>query len=267
MSVAQAVYLLATELERADNDLLWFAVLAVTHQYVSARIDRKQYEWYHGLLGDEVVRLNPQVVKSAPDPDDRSISSSEELRFVLFRHWNVYDSMLHSSYVAGRMGIWKDSGRKKLQSLLAKMGFSLVQCRQPYANMDLGLREDLPGKLEEMAPEYGLAELMYPSFVRAQGFHLATLSAADAVETLEALLEIATGVRIEVEMEGGRGGGEWFGGTRIWSVGSRADGVTEPPDEGPANGSGADGEETTQKAPERQWHVANFWAAYDACDE
>ena len=123
MSAAQTIYLLATVLERADNDLLWLAILAITYQYISSKIDRDRYEAYHALFADEVVRLNavPDGAK-VPNPDDRSISSSEELRFMLFRHWNLYDAMLHSGYVAGRMGIWKEKGRKKLQGLLAKMG-------------------------------------------------------------------------------------------------------------------------------------------------
>lgn len=123
MAVAQALYLLATELERADNDLLWLAILAITHQYVSSRIDRDRYEAYHGLFTDEVARLNAEPTgMKVPNPDDRSIARTEELRFMLFRHWNLYDAMLHSGYVAGRMGIWREKGRKRLQGLLAKMG-------------------------------------------------------------------------------------------------------------------------------------------------
>lgn len=128
MSVAQCIYLLAAVLERADNDLLWLAILGATHQYVSNKIDRDQYEAYHELFLDEVVRLNHDIIPAAnglgrtPNPDDRSIQRSDELRFMLFRHWTLYDAMLHSGYVAGRLGIWKERGRKKLQGLLAKMG-------------------------------------------------------------------------------------------------------------------------------------------------
>lgn len=88
-----------------------------------------QYRRYHELFLDEVVRLNHEIIPTGtgigrtPNPDDRSIQKSEELRFMLFRHWTLYDAMLHSGYVAGRLGIWKEKGRKKLQGLLAKMGY------------------------------------------------------------------------------------------------------------------------------------------------
>ena len=106
------------------------AILALTGQYISAKIDRDKYEVHHSLYLDEVARLNPphldvengSGIARIPNPDDRRIAKSEELRFTLFRHWNLYDAMLHSGYVAGRMSIWKEKGRKRLQGLLAKMG-------------------------------------------------------------------------------------------------------------------------------------------------
>lgn len=262
MSVAETVYLLATVLERADNDLLWMAIVALTHQYVAAQIDRDEYDSQEGMLKDEVARLNPRLLTNGPNPDNRNITESQEMRFVLFRHWNLYDSMLHSSYVASRLGVWKEKGRRRLQQLFAKMGFSLQQCQQEYAHMDIALKKDLPAKLDAIGPEYGLVELVYPSFVRAFGFELASLSAADAVEGLAALLEAATGIKMEVDVEGGKGGGEWFGGTRTWSIGDSNQWALGVEDKG----DGQNGE-TQEPKKVQQWHVQNFWVAYDACDE
>jgi cell division control protein 45 len=87
---------------------------------------------------DEVVRLNhEQLGRKMPNPDDRSIAKSEELRFTLFRHWNLYDAMLHSAYVAGRMGIWKEKGKKRLQGLLAKMGQVFLRFREEKRKTEL----------------------------------------------------------------------------------------------------------------------------------
>lgn len=156
--------------------------------------------------------------------------------------------------------------------LITLTRYSLQQCQQAYSHMDMDLKKTLPGKLDAIAPEYGLIELAYPSFTRTYGFQLASLSAADAVEGLSSLLEAAVGVRLEVEREGGRNGGEWFGGTRMWNVGG---GVALPKNAA----SGAEGKEnvdpkengdeasTQVKKQEDKWHVQNFWIAYDACDE
>ena len=284
LSVAHTLYVLATVLEKADNDLLWLTILSVTHQYIAARIDREKYESYHELFADEVARLNHEGLgPRVPNPDERGILQTEELRFMMFRHWNLYDAMLHSGYVAGRMTIWKERGRKRLQGLLAKMGwalliqeftactdfrFSLQQCQQAYAHMDMNLKRDLPAKLDSIAPEYGLVELSYPSFSRQFGFSLA-LSAADAVEGLSALLEAAQGVRLEVEREGGRGGGEWFGGTRLWNIATKES--RNPDAKGKENvdprRSDAPPAATQEKPQEQAWHVTNFWTAFDACEQ
>jgi cell division control protein 45 len=155
--VAGTVYLLATSLGREDNDLLWcvavplipvtsrpailadggaqsslrLAILGLTHQYISTRIDRDRYEHLQSLYLDEVARLNPTSLMADPSsttvssasPDDHAIKGSEELRFTMYRHWNLYESMAHSGYVASKMGIWREKGRGRLHGMLAKMGY------------------------------------------------------------------------------------------------------------------------------------------------
>lgn len=104
------------------------AVLGLTYQYSTCRISRDEYEKYHSIYNDEVSRLNPPPPNNdtqglaALNADDMSLRSTDELRFALFRHWTLYDAMFHSSYVASKLGIWKEQGRKRLTGLLAKMG-------------------------------------------------------------------------------------------------------------------------------------------------
>ena len=142
------IYILATVLDRVDNDLLWcvctllplglnlvttsgrLAILGLTFQYTTSRISREEYDKYHSIYYDEVARLNPPPPPSATtdydfkpqSPDDTSVYASDELRFTMFRHWTLYDAMYHSFYVASKLGIWKERGRKRLTGLLAKMG-------------------------------------------------------------------------------------------------------------------------------------------------
>jgi cell division control protein 45 len=144
-SAAGIVYILATALERVDNDLLWcaqnyslysfailtnrrLAILGLINQYTRCRISRTEYEKFHSIYYDEVSRLNPFPPTNdihglaALSADDMSLRTPDELRFELFRHWTLYDAMSHSSYVSGKMGLWKEQGRKRLAGLLAKMG-------------------------------------------------------------------------------------------------------------------------------------------------
>ena len=103
------------------------AVMGLTYQYTTSRISRAEYDRYHPIFYDEVFRLNPPAMAGSSattslHPDDSSIRATDELRFLLFRHWNLYDSMYHSGYVASKLGIWRERGKKKLSGLLAKMG-------------------------------------------------------------------------------------------------------------------------------------------------
>ncbi|KAF7353604.1 Cell division control protein 45 [Mycena venus] len=255
-SAAGTIYVLATILERVDNELLWLAILGLTFQYTTSRISRDTPPAGENAM----ISLNP---------DDLSVRATEELRFMLFRHWTLYDAMLHSSYVAGKLGIWKERGRKKLTGLLAKMGFSILQTQQPYSHMDMDLKKTLVQKLNDIAPEYGLIELTYPSFMRCFGYRSQPLSAADAVEGVSALLDVAEGIKLEVEVEGARNGGEC-------SRRKREERENIPPG-GQGHNAGAPkikaigegGEEVGDEdgSKDVQWWVKNFWTAFDSLSD
>jgi len=145
--------------------------------------------------------------------------------------------------------------------------------------MDMDLKKDLIKKLTDIAPEYGLVELSYPSFMRCYGYKSQPLSAADAAEGVTALLDVAGGVRMEVEVEGARNGGEWFGGGRVWEAqglernplmakapgedGEKAPWLRPQPNSDP-QGEAPNAQEATVDEP---WWVKNFWTAYDALTE
>ncbi|KAF6840825.1 CDC45-like protein [Colletotrichum plurivorum] len=235
--ISSMMYSLASELGREDNDLLWLAIVGVTSMELYGRSsagiavpvrhsDRGQGNGWMGvrgarirqLLRDEVRRLNPPEVSSsrttaensgiipttARSPDDTSIRLSPEPKFLLIRHWSLYDSMLHSPYLFARLKTWSEAGLKRLHKLLAKMGVSLVQCKQSYTHMDMILKRELRAKLLKYASLYNLDD-MVPSvdtdgrdragakdgwgFVRSWGWR-ATLSAQDVGVIIGAILEV-----------------------------------------------------------------------------
>ncbi|EGF97518.1 uncharacterized protein MELLADRAFT_85106 [Melampsora larici-populina 98AG31] len=62
--------------------------------------------------------------------------------------------------------------------------------------MDMDLKPTLRLKVESIAPEYGLFNLSFTSFVRAYGYH-SILSASDCVESISAVLKVATEVKLD----------------------------------------------------------------------
>lgn len=282
--ISSILYSLAEHLGREDNDLLWHAIVGVsslelygrsmTGVGISASLDAggsagwggRRGEQLRQVLRDEVRRLNPPdphdasrensrgetsgvIPTTARSPTDTSIRLSPEPRFLLIRHWSLYDSMLHSPYVSSRLHIWSDMGRRRLHKLLAKMGVSLSQCKQSYAHMDMDLKRGLRQRLLTYAPLYGLDGLVPPApgagrgkegwgFVRSWGWK-ACLSALDVGVIIGSILEV------------GKSGVQLNDTARRWDRGRNEQ--IELVDE--------DGKEEAEERAKR------FWDAYDALEK
>ncbi|RDA85303.1 hypothetical protein CP532_5905 [Ophiocordyceps camponoti-leonardi (nom. inval.)] len=278
--ISSMMYSLASELGREDNDILWLTIVGVTSMEIYGRsssgvaapvrgTDRGRPTGWMGvrgarlrqLLRDEVRRLNPPeltngrvvpentglIPTTARNPEDTGIRLSPEPRFLLIRHWSLYDSMLHSPYLFSRLKTWSETGIKRLHKLLAKMGVSLAQCKQSYVHMDMMLKRELRAKLLKYGSLYNLGE-MVPAvdtdgkdrggardgwgFVRSWGWR-ATLSAQDVGVVIGALLEVGRQT-------------------------PAADGRYRA-------GRGADSQ-ADESAQSEEW-VVRFWEAYDALED
>jgi len=282
--ISSLLYSLAGELGREDNNFLWHAIVGVsslelygrsmTGVGISTTLDAggsagwggERGEGIRQVLRDEVRRLNPPdpndtrgevargetsgvIPTTARSPMDNSIRLSPEPRFLLIRHWSLYDSMLHSPYLASRLHLWSDAGRKRLHKLLAKMGFSLTQSKQSYTHMDMDLKRSLRKQLLRHAPLYGLNGLVPPpanagrgregwGFVRSWGFK-ACLSAIDVGVIIGAVLEVGK-AGVHAGMNGNNG----------WD-GRRSEKKELVDEEGKLEG---------------EEYVARFWDAYDALE-
>ncbi|QPH15932.1 hypothetical protein C2857_000465 [Epichloe festucae Fl1] len=275
--ISSMMYSLASELGREDNDVLWLTIVGVTSMELYGRSsagvaapvranDTSRPSGWMGvrgsrlrqLLRDEVRRLNPPEITNgrvaqentgvipttARNPEDTSIRLSPEPRFLLIRHWSLYDSMLHSPYLFSRLKTWSETGIKRLHKLLAKMGVSLAQCKQSYTHMDMMLKRELRAKLLKYGSLYNLDE-MVPAvdtddkdragakdgwgFVRSWGWR-ATLSAQDVGVVIGALLEVGKHVHttdapmatsqlareVEEDIEFGAQTEEWV--SRFWEA-------------------------------------------------
>ncbi|CEN62463.1 Putative Cell division control protein 45 [Aspergillus calidoustus] len=281
--ISSIMYSLASELGREDNDLLWLAIVGVCSLELGGRTmsgvgvssasesgglagwGGERGERIRQILRDEVHRLNPPdpserdrdirgevtgvIPTTARSPTDKSIRLSPEPRFILVRHWSLYESMLHSPYLASRLHVWTENGRKRLHKLLAKMGISLTQCHQNYTHMDMELKRVLRQRLLKYAPMYGMDGLV-PSeasghaasregwgFVRCWGWK-ACLSATDVGVMIGAILEVGPE---EVP-------GAWDA-KRLPRIRRAQEGSSGPDDDADTDPSNL---------------LARFWTAYDA---
>jgi cell division control protein 45 len=215
------VYTLVQALNRTCNELLWLSILGLTDQFVHERVEYERYTEQAQLLQDEVAGLNQdgldeQVeVKDADSglmvPVRQHLSSRmkldavQELRVTLMRQWSLYEALYHSSYIATRLGLYKQDGRQKLDLWLARMGVPLEECKQEFAYMRKEFKDELFDNMEKFGPEFGLYHLTYPSFRRVTQY-TTQLAAADLVTCVTATLEDALHSADEPADEFDRGG-------------------------------------------------------------
>ena len=163
--------------------------MGVTSQQIMELGSTTSYETETSWLRERCLQLNRETIESNELISDRDgrIKYEPEFRFMLTRHWTLFNSMLHSQYIATRLGVWRDKGRRMLETFIVKMGLPLAECKTDYNSMGADMKCILPAKISKYAAEFGLEDVLFPSFMREFGFKL-RLSASDAVYSLMALM-------------------------------------------------------------------------------
>ncbi|KAK9115567.1 hypothetical protein Sjap_014514 [Stephania japonica] len=188
---------LSYSLRKNTNELLWLSCVSLTDQFVHERLTNERYhagvmelEQHINSSGnlEAVTSVTLKDGTKIRAPDASRIAYEDEPRLMLLREWNLFDSMLCSSYIATKLKTWSDNGMKKLKLLLARMGFALVDCQQKFQYMNLDVKRKMKDEFERFLPEYGLNELYYRSFLRLHGYS-SKVSAADVAYGVTALLE------------------------------------------------------------------------------
>ncbi|KNA26046.1 hypothetical protein SOVF_001120 [Spinacia oleracea] len=191
------MYDLSHSLRKNTNEQLWLACVSITDQLVHERLTNERYqagvmelEQHINGLGnlDAVTSVTLKDGTKIRAPESSRIAYEDEPRLMLLREWNLFDSMLCSSYIATKMKTWSDNGMKKLKLLLARMGFALIDCQQKFQYMNIDVKRKMKDEFERFLPEYGLNDFYYRSFMRLHGYS-SRVSAADVVYGVTALLE------------------------------------------------------------------------------
>jgi len=211
---AFVAYQIASQLRfHQMGSLLWLACVGVTDAYLNSRIDvsgysalalelktqcsnlfpNDEYErvkntvYAEHLNGQQSGTGDAQLTKLSLSNKGRILAESD-YRFFLLRYSSLFDAMMYSDYVSSRLQLQSAKGMHKLKEMLAKMGFPLEQCMQPYVYMKPKLRRALRSKMEEFGEEYGLDDFEFTSFFKITGYQ-SLLSAADTSHAATSLLE------------------------------------------------------------------------------
>ncbi|KAK7271861.1 hypothetical protein RJT34_28105 [Clitoria ternatea] len=191
------MYELAHFLRKNTNDLLWLACISLTDQFLHERLSGERYEGgvmeleQHINSSGNLDVATSYTLKDGTKiraPNSSQIVFEDQPRLMLLQEWNLYDSMVCSSYIATKLKTWSENGIKKLKLLLARMGFALADCQQKFQYMNVEVKRKMKQEFERFLPEYGLTDFYYRSFLRCYRYS-SKISAADVVYGVTALLE------------------------------------------------------------------------------
>lgn len=161
-------------LNKNSNNHLWLGIIGVTDHFIFEKISLEDYSNLLESLRKEVLSKNSEKGSKMEVDDgleikvcsDERIVLCKDYKFPLYRHWNIYDSMNHSPYVASRLQLWQEKGRSKMKAFLAKMGIPLEECQQNFQNMKLKFKEEMSQKMKKYAKYYGLEDIFFDSFYK-----------------------------------------------------------------------------------------------------
>ncbi|XP_028626315.1 cell division control protein 45 homolog [Grammomys surdaster] len=189
-SSAMVMFDLAWMMSKDLNDMLWWAIVGLTDQWVHDKITQMKYVTDVGILQRHVSRHNHrnEAEENMLSVDCTRISFEYDLCLVLYQHWSLHESLYNTSYTAARFKLWSVHGQKRLQEFLADMGLPLKQVKQKFQSMDVSLKENLREMIEESANKFGMKDIRVQTFSIQFGFKHKFL-ASDVVFATMSLME------------------------------------------------------------------------------
>ncbi|XP_074212088.1 cell division control protein 45 homolog isoform X1 [Camelus bactrianus] len=189
-SSAMVMFDLAWMMSKDLSDMLWWAIVGLTDQWVQDKITQMKYVTDVGILQRHVSRHNHrhEDEEHALSVDCTRISFEYDLRLVLYQHWSLHDSLCNTCYTAARLKLWSLHGQKRLQEFLADVGLPLKQAKQKFQSMDISLKENLLEMIEESANKFGMKDMRVQTFSIHFGFKHKFL-ASDVVFATLSLME------------------------------------------------------------------------------
>uniref|UniRef100_A0A8C3Y700 Cell division cycle 45 n=1 Tax=Catharus ustulatus TaxID=91951 RepID=A0A8C3Y700_CATUS len=189
-SSAMVMFDLAWIMSKDLNDMLWWAIVGLTDQWVQDKITQMKYVTDIGILQRHVSRHNHrnEDEENSLSIDCMRIAFEYDLRLALYQHWSLYESLCNTSYTSASLKLWSVQGQKRLQEFLADMGLPLKQVKQKFNSMDVSLKENLREMIEESANKFGMKDLRVQTFSIHFGFKN-KFSASDIVYATTSLME------------------------------------------------------------------------------
>lgn len=122
LPASHIIYTLSQQLNADTNELLWYSIVGITFQYLCEHISQEDYSGLIQYYSGEVLNKNNESSEPIITEDGSIIKPAEvgkiqfihEFNFPFYRHWTLFDAMLNSTYISGRLGLIEKRGIYKL---------------------------------------------------------------------------------------------------------------------------------------------------------
>ncbi len=201
-------YSIAHQLHKENTNYLWYLIISVTDEYLRYHISDKKYDKIYAICQSEVLRIEKKksrdddtlkIYKSTAK-EGKSILIGSDYKLILYRHWNLYDSFIYSSYPLGILSTWKEPGKGEVQKIFAYMGIPLSEAKQKYRYMKNEYLDTFKDKIIDVSKKFFLNDIIFHSFIY-QFDNNTEMSASDCVYLLSCLIEFPFEEFNDIEME------------------------------------------------------------------
>lgn len=128
---SSVIYELSVQLNKDSKEMLWWRIVGITDQQIHEKLDSDLFNLEIDSCSNEVSRLIPNQQEDEPDYEESkegmqkdlfalsytthnreigNIRAEPEFKFMLLRHWTLFDSINNSNYTVAKLGLWKEPG-------------------------------------------------------------------------------------------------------------------------------------------------------------
>lgn len=199
--LTRTMYFLAKKLGYANLQTTWLFITGVVS--LERTLPHLTYSLQPELIKEAQIMANFTNSRKQDSKEKTAdlfqINLENDYHLFLLRQTSLMDSFLLSNYCNAKMQLWHDTGRKKLSSMFARMGISLIESQKNWLYLSSTIKQKLNQIMEDNLPFYGLKDLIKKGFIKNNGFRN-SCSANDFVEAIIALLEINIKTGISEEL-------------------------------------------------------------------
>ncbi|OXA63828.1 Cell division control protein 45 [Folsomia candida] len=163
---------LSWAISRGDIQYVWWTTVALTDAFLLEKLPRSDLHIAREASSTETPR------------DCLKVNFEKDLCFLLYRHWNLYDSIKMTTHSACMLKSWGMKGEGRFHEMLGELGLPQLECHQKYTSMDVRLRKKVKNVFNEpvLREKYNFQDVTVGTFISEIGFRPA-LSEFDCENT------------------------------------------------------------------------------------